>query len=44
MKNLLVIGGNSDIGFETAKNFAYSNFTITLASRDYDSLIIKKKF
>ena len=43
MKNLLVIGGNSDIGFETAKNFAYSNFTITLASRDYNSLIIKKE-
>ena len=40
---LLVIGGNSDIGFSTAKIFASYGYNVHLASRDIDQLNLKKK-
>ena len=46
---LLVIGGNSDIGFSTAKIFASNGYNVHLASRNIDQLnlnkvIIEKQF
>ena len=43
MSNLLVIGGNSDIGFSTAKIFASKGYNIHLASQNMDQLSSKKK-
>jgi|TARA_B100000767_G_scaffold274244_1_gene306640 short-subunit dehydrogenase len=43
MSWLLVIGGNSDIGFSTAKIFASYGYNVHLASRDMDQLNLKKK-
>ena len=43
MRSILVIGGNSDIGYATAKVFAKNNYNIHLASRNMDQLNIKKK-
>jgi len=34
-KNVLIIGGTSDIGFAIAKEFAQLGFDITLVGRDY---------
>ena len=42
MSWLLVIGGNSDIGFSTAKIFARYGYNVHLASRDIDQLNLKK--
>ncbi len=42
MKSLLIIGGNSDIGFELAKKFTVDNYKIILASRNIEDLKIKK--
>ena len=33
MNSILIIGGNSDIGFATAKTFAKNKYNIHLASR-----------
>ncbi len=43
MKSVLVIGGNSDIGFAIARAFAENNYDINLASRNTESLEKKKK-
>ena len=43
MSYLLVIGGNSDIGFSTAKIFASKGYDIHLASQNMDQLNLKKK-
>ena len=43
MSYLLVIGGNSDIGFSTAKIFASKGYDIYLASQNMDQLNLKKK-
>lgn len=43
MKSVLVIGGNSDIGFAIAKAFAENDYDIHLASRNIESLENKKK-
>ena len=43
MNSILVIGGNSDIGYATAKVFAQNKYNIHLASRDITNLEIKKK-
>ena len=43
MKSLLIIGGNSDIGFELAKKFAQDDYKIILASKNIENLKIKKK-
>tara|TARA_B100000780_G_C21123117_1_gene455139 strand:+ start:1403 stop:2122 length:720 start_codon:yes stop_codon:yes gene_type:complete len=43
MSNLLVIGGNSDIGFSTAKIFASKGYNIHLASQNMDQLSSKKE-
>ena len=43
MKSILVIGGNSDIGFELSKEFKNDNYEIFLASRNMEELKIKKK-
>lgn len=43
MKSVLVIGGNSDIGFAIAKVFAKNNYDINLASRNIEGLENKKK-
>ena len=42
MSSILIIGGNSDIGFATAKVFAKNEYDIHLASRNIDQLNIKK--
>ncbi len=42
MKSLLIIGGNSDIGFELAKKFTVDDYKIILASRNIEDLKIKK--
>ena len=44
MKSVLVIGGNSDIGFAIARAFAENNYDINLASRNTESLEKKKKY
>ena len=43
MKSVLIIGGNSDIGFGAAKFFAKKGYEIHLASRNIVELNIKKK-
>ena len=43
MNSILIIGGNSDIGYATAKVFAQNKYNIHLASRDIINLEIKKK-
>ena len=43
MRSILVIGGNSDIGYATAKVFAKNKYNIHLASRNMDQLNNKKK-
>ena len=44
MKNVLIIGGNSDIGFSLGKIFAKSNYKIILTSKDFKELETKKLF
>lgn len=44
MKWMLIIGGNSDIGFELSKRFAEKNFNIYLASKNISQLKFKKKY
>ena len=43
MGSILVIGGNSDIGYATAKVFAQNKYNIHLVSRDISQLELKKK-
>ena len=43
MSSILVIGGNSDIGYATAKMFAQNKYNIHLVSRNISQLEIKKK-
>ena len=43
MGSILVIGGNSDIGYATAKVFAKNKYNIHLVSRNTSQLEIKKK-
>ena len=43
MSSILIIGGNSDIGYATSKVFAQNKYNIHLASRDIFNLEIKKK-
>ena len=43
MNSILVIGGNSDIGYATAKVFAQNKYNIHLVSRNISQLEIKKK-
>lgn len=43
MPYLLVIGGNSDIGFSTAKIFASKGYNIHLASQNIEQLSLKKE-
>ena len=43
MSSILVIGGNSDIGYATAKVFAQNKYTVHLVSRNTAQLEIKKK-
>ena len=43
MKWMLIIGGNSDIGFELSKRFAKKNFNIYLVSKNISQLKLKKK-
>ena len=43
MSSILVIGGNSDIGYATAKVFAQNKYTVHLVSRNNAQLEIKKK-
>jgi len=43
MGSILVIGGNSDIGYATAKVFAQNKYNIHLVSRNISQLEIKKK-
>jgi len=43
MSSILVIGGNSDIGYATAKVFAQNKYNIHLVSRNISELEIKKK-
>ena len=42
MKKVLIIGGNSDIGFSLGCQFVKSNFKLILASRNLIELQIKK--
>ena len=42
MRSILIIGGNSDIGYATAKVFAKNLFDIHLVSRNVEHLNIKK--
>ena len=44
MKWMLIIGGNSDIGFELSKRFAKKNFNIYLVSKNISQLKLKKKY
>ena len=43
MSSILVIGGNSDIGYAAAKVFAQNKYNIHLVSRNISQLEIKKK-
>lgn len=43
MSSILIIGGNSDIGYATSEVFAKNSYNVHLASRDMVSLEIKKK-
>ena len=43
MSSILIIGGNSDIGYSTAKIFAKNKYDIHLASRNIEELNIKKE-
>lgn len=43
MKSILIIGGNSDIGFALSKEFIKYNFKIILASRNISELNEKKR-
>jgi len=43
MNSILVIGGNSDIGYATAKVFAQNKYNIHLVSRNTSQLELKKK-
>jgi decaprenylphospho-beta-D-erythro-pentofuranosid-2-ulose 2-reductase len=43
MKSILIIGGNSDIGFELSKQFILNKYKILLASRNLKQLKIKKR-
>ena len=43
MNSILVIGGNSDIGYATAKVFVQNKYNIHLVSRNISQLEIKKK-
>ena len=43
MKKVLIIGGNSDIGFSLGCLFVKSNFKLILASKNLSELQIKKK-
>ena len=43
MRSILIIGGNSDMGYATAKVFAKNNFNIHLVSRNLEQLRIKKE-
>jgi len=43
MGSILVIGGNSDIGYATTKVFAQNRYNVHLASRNISELEIKKK-
>ena len=43
MSSILIIGGNSEIGYATAKVFAKNRYNIHLASRNISELQIKKK-
>ena len=43
MSLILVIGGNSDIGYATAKIFAKNKYNIHLISRNTSQLELKKK-
>jgi decaprenylphospho-beta-D-erythro-pentofuranosid-2-ulose 2-reductase len=42
MSSILIIGGNSDIGYATAKIFAKNKYNIHLVSRNIEQLNIKK--
>ena len=42
MSSILVIGGNSDIGYATSKIFAQNKYNIHLVSRNTHQLEIKK--
>jgi short-subunit dehydrogenase len=42
MKSVLIVGGNSDIGFGVAKAFAKNRFNVHLASRNVNQMKIKK--
>ena len=42
MSSILIIGGNSDIGYATSKVFAQNRYNIHLASRNIANLEIKK--
>ena len=42
MSLILIIGGNSDIGYATAKIFAQNQYNIHLVSRDISQLQVKK--
>ena len=43
MSSILVIGGNSDIGYATAKVFAQNKYNVHLVSRNTSQLELKKK-
>ena len=43
MSSILVIGGNSDIGYATVKMFAQNKYNIHLVSRNTSQLELKKK-
>ena len=43
MSSILIIGGNSDIGYATAKIFAQNQYHIHLVSRNISQLEVKKK-
>ena len=43
MGSILVIGGNSDIGYATAKVFAQNKYNVHLVSRNTYQLELKKK-
>ena len=43
MSSILVIGGNSDIGYAAAKVFAKNMFDIHLVSRNTEQLNVKKE-
>ena len=43
MNSILVIGGNSDIGYAVAKVFAQNKYNVHLVSRNTSQLELKKK-